>query len=717
MPLLLLLLGIFSVGSSAVDIEQIESVTIIGSKIAATEVPGAASFLSNQDLKKTIDTDIHKILSLVPGIFFRAEDGHGLRPNISIRGTSMDRSAKITLMEDGILIAPAPYTSAAAYYFPTPGRMNAVEVLKGPSAISQGPSTIGGAINLVSTPIPELPSGNIAQEFGDNDMSRTHAFYGGTTGNLGALIEVHEHSSDGFDSIAGVDRDTGFNKSDLMAKLRYSWGDHEVTLKIIEADESSEQTYVGLSQLSFQNDPRKRYGMSQYDEMANAANQKALIYKGRIGMLDIIATSWTNDYHRDWFKVDKANNLKEHGIADGIDNVIAAANDGNKDAQEILDGKKAVQVQLKHNNRYYRNEGLQLQASANFSNHKITFGLRDMKDAESRYQWYECFDQISASKNSALYACGSGYSGANNRLRETVATSFFIQDTLMLGKFAITIGQRSENYRQVENRWLDGTASRNIQDSIYSNKKSRGDYQTSGLGFTYSVNNNLKLIAGFHEGMSPVFNGDAEEADNLELGFRYNNDLTLLEIIYFSSDYQNLVGTCSNSSGGNCEAGASFSGGEVDVSGLEITSSWVLEGNNIRYPISIAFTSTKAIFNNSFSNDDYWGTVMTGDNVPYIPSSVLAIQAGVLTESGWSGYLRLLDHGGACSSAACGTYERIGPYSFVDLTLRKSINNALDLYGVIENIMNNEDIASRAPKNGARSQKPQTFKIGFSYKF
>ena len=712
-----MLLGIFSVGSSAVDIEQIESVTIIGSKIAATEVPGAASFLSNQDLKKTIDTDIHKILSLVPGVFFRAEDGHGLRPNISIRGTSMDRSAKITLMEDGILIAPAPYTSAAAYYFPTPGRMNAVEVLKGPSAISQGPSTIGGAINLVSTPIPELPSGNIAQEFGDNDMSRTHAFYGGTTGNLGALIEAHEHSSDGFDSIAGVDRDTGFNKSDLMAKLRYSWGDHEVTLKIIEADESSEQTYVGLSQLSFQKDPRKRYGMSQYDEMANAANQKALIYKGRIGMLDIIASSWKNDYHRDWFKVDKANNLKEHGIADGIDAVISAANDGNKDAQEILDGTKAVQVQLKHNNRYYRNEGLQLQASANFSNHKITFGLRDMKDAESRYQWYECFDQISASKNSALYACGSGYSGANNRLRETVATSFFIQDTLMLGKFAITIGQRSEYYRQVENRWLDGTASRNIQDSIYSNKKSRGDYQTSGLGFTYSVNNNLKLIAGFHEGMSPVFNGDAEEADNLELGFRYNNDLTLLEIIYFSSDYQNLVGTCSNSSGGNCEAGANFSGGEVDVSGLEITSSWVLEGNNTRYPISIAFTSTKAIFNNSFSNDDYWGTVMTGDNVPYIPSSVLAIQAGVLTDSGWSGYLRLLDHGGACSSAACGTYERIGPYSFVDLTLRKSINNALDLYGVIENIMNNEDIASRAPKNGARSQKPQTFKIGFSYKF
>ena len=73
--------------------------------------------------------------------------------------------------------------------------------------------------------------------------------------------------------------------------------------------------------------------------------------------------------------------------------------------------------------------------------------------------------------------------------------------------------------------------------------------------------------------------------------------------------------------------------------------------------------------------------------------------------------------GGACSSAACGTHERIGPYNFLDLTLRKAFNNNFDVYGVIENIMNNEDIASRAPKNGARSQKPKTFKIGFSYNF
>ena len=127
------------------DLQTIESVSIIGNYDDPSDVPGSVTVISNEDLKKLIDTDIHKILSAVPGVFFRTEDGYGLRPNISIRGTSLDRSGKITIMEDGVLVAPAPYTSASAYYFPTTGRIHAVETLKGPSAITQGPSTIGGA--------------------------------------------------------------------------------------------------------------------------------------------------------------------------------------------------------------------------------------------------------------------------------------------------------------------------------------------------------------------------------------------------------------------------------------------------------------------------------------------------------------------------------------------------------------------------------------------
>ena len=75
--------------------DDIETVTIIGSQ---SDVAGAASVITNEDLQKVMDTDIHKILSAVPGLYFRTEDGYGLRPNISIRGTSIDRSAKVTIM-------------------------------------------------------------------------------------------------------------------------------------------------------------------------------------------------------------------------------------------------------------------------------------------------------------------------------------------------------------------------------------------------------------------------------------------------------------------------------------------------------------------------------------------------------------------------------------------------------------------------------------------
>ena len=716
MGLLAILFFVPAFANTNYDLETIESVSIIGTFQDPSDVPGSVTVISNEDLQKVIDTDIHKILSAVPGVFFRTEDGYGLRPNISIRGTSLDRSGKITIMEDGVLVAPAPYTSASAYYFPTTGRIHAVEVLKGPSAITQGPSTIGGALNLISTPIPTEGKGKFVQELGDNGMTRSHVVVGGESGSFGGMVEFHEHATDGFDSIANVGGDTGFQKSDMLVKLRYTSGDHELLFKFLDLDESSEQTYVGLSQASFNKNPRMRYGMTQYDLMDNDGEQESITYKGSFGNVDVVFTSFSNDYHRDWFKVDKANNSKTGGVSNSINGVIEAANAGNAIAQGILDGTQATEVKLKHNNRFYGNEGIQFQVSTDIENHSITFGYRDLEDYESRDQGYECFQQRSDGTNSALYVCGSGFTGSNNRLRETEATSYFLQDTISMDKLTLTLGYRSEEYDKVENRWKDGVSgSRKVPDSKYINKTSTGDYSTFGIGATYDMNENLKLVAGFHQGMSPVFNGDAEEADNMELGFRYNKGSTALEVMYFSSDYANLVAECKNSNGGDCDPGDTFDGGEVDVSGLEVDASWVVQGDGVSFPIALTFTSTDATFENSFDSD-YFGVVAAGDDLPYIPSSVLALSAGFITEDGWSGYLRVADHGSSCSSAQCGAFENIDSYGYIDLSIRKRMSEKLDVYGVLENVTDNEDIAARAPKSGARSQKPQTFKVGFSYK-
>ena len=717
------IIGFLVLSSLVVNIsadDEVESVTIIGTKDDVKDLPGSGAVILNDDLQKAMDTDIQKILTAVPGIYMRTEEGYGLRPNISIRGTAIERSGKVTIMEDGVLVAPSPYTSSAAYYFPTTGRIHSVEVLKGPAVVSQGPQTIGGAINLISTPIPEVNSGKFVQEIGENAMARTHAYYGASQGNFGALVEVHEHSSDGFDSIANVGGDTGFDKSDFMIKARYSSGNHTVTFKRVDLEEDSNQSYVGLSQASFMANPRMRYGATAYDKMMNDGEQTSLTYVGDFDNFDVVFTSWQNDYHRDWFKVSDFNNDKEHGEQDDINELISDANNGSANAQAILDGQLPVEIEYKHNNRYYTNEGYQFTVSTEIGVHALTVGYRDMEDSESRIQAHEYADQAADGSLSALYGY-VGLSGSNNRLRESSATSYYLEDTMDFGKLALTVGFRSEEYDQRHRRWGEGagpnlTAVRitSVRDTFAEN-----DHNTSSFGATYELSETTTLVAGFHEGMTPMFGADPEEADNMELGVRYSEGTTNIEAFYFASDYSRLAAECTLVSGASCDADESavFSGGEAEVSGLEFSGSWMLQGDNgVVYPISVNYTSTDATFKNS-SSSDYFGTVAAGDDLPYIPDSQSSIVVGFINDNGLSGNARLVNVGSSCSLAACGTYNEIEAHSYLDLNLRKALNDSMSVYLILENTLDSEDLISRAPSEGARSQKPRTMKVGFSYDF
>ena len=716
-----LLVSSFIVNVNADEEITVESVTIIGTKDDVKDLAGSGAVISNEDLQKAMDTDIQKILSAVPGVYMRTEEGYGLRPNISIRGTAIEGSAKVTIMEDGVLVAPSPYTSSSAYYFPTTGRIHSVEVLKGPSVVSQGPQTIGGAVNLISTPIPEVDSGKFIQEIGENNMARTHAYYGVNRGNFGALVEVHEHSSDGFDSIANVGGDTGFDKSDLMIKARYSSGNHSLTFKRVDIDENSDQSYVGLSQASFDANPRMRYGATAYDEMMNDGEQTSLTYVGDFDNFDVVFTSWQNDYHRDWFKVSDFNNNKDHGEDDDINELISNANNGSATAQAILDGELPVQIEYKHNNRYYTNEGYQFTVSTEVGIHSIKVGYRDMEDSESRVQAHEYADQAADGSLSALYGY-VGLNNSNNRLRESSATSYYLEDKMDFGKLAVTLGYRSEDYEQRHRRWSDpaGPNLTEVRTGPADNRDTMAynDHTTSSIAATYDLSDTTTLVAGFHEGMTPMFGADPEEAENMELGVRYSEGTTNIEAFYFTSDYSRLAAECTLVSGAACDADESaiFSGGEAEVTGLELNGSVVFQGDGVSYPLSISWTTTDATFSNS-SDSDYFGTVAAGDDLPYIPNKQSSIVAGFISDSGLSGSARLVNVGSSCSLAACGIYNQIESHSYLDLSLRKAINDSMDVYVILENTTDREDLISRAPSEGARSQKPRTMKLGFTYNF
>ena len=74
----ILFIGVLLISSFIIaqdqDVEEVESVTIIGSKDDLKELAGSGAVISNEDLEKAMDTDIQKILTAVPGLYMRREE-------------------------------------------------------------------------------------------------------------------------------------------------------------------------------------------------------------------------------------------------------------------------------------------------------------------------------------------------------------------------------------------------------------------------------------------------------------------------------------------------------------------------------------------------------------------------------------------------------------------------------------------------------------------
>ena len=693
------------------DTAGLETVTIIGTREDARAVAGSSAVLTAEDLAMFQDTDIHRVLSQVPGVYIREEDGYGLRPNISIRGSYGDRSSKITLMEDGVLIAPAPYTASSAYYFPTTGRVAGVEVMKGAAAIENGPYTIGGAINLLSTPIPQPMSGQLLAEGGDDSTYRLHANYGGTLGNWGFLLEGHTQGTDGFSDIDYVNSDSGFEKNDVLAKLRYATGAHarfyqQFDLKLAYADEESDQTYVGLTEADFDQKSTRRYGLSRLDNMDNGHKSVNFVHLIELSdTLSISTTAYYNEFTRDWYKVDKIDR-------EGINEVIICANGGNCDGmtsnygdydagytRAVLHGEAFADVYVKHNNRDYESKGIQTRLSTEFGagswSHEVKFGARYHQDFEARQQPVDQYLQGDDGSFS-LAATGS----ASRSKKESDATSFYLTDLISIGDWTVKPGIRYEDY--TINRVAD-------------------DETLLGLGVTYALTDAWQLLAGIYEGLSPSASRDSdpETATNYEAGLRYSGAQVYLEAVGFFSDYDNIIGVCTNSGGaGNtpCEAGDTENGGKAEISGVELVVGYAIVLDSAQLPLSLSYTYTDAEFKSSFVGKSVWGTVEEGDSLPNLPEHQLMLRSGLSMDNGFGGELRLRYFDETCATAACDDFDGIDEHYALDLATYYDWNERTRFYCGVDNLTGEDsDIVARQPKAGARPQRPRTFLVGVRY--
>mgnify|MGYP003323244460 FL=1 len=97
---------------------ELESITITSTHSKTSHQSSSELILNQSELARFNINDGNTILQCQPGVYTQQEDGWGLRLNVGIRGTGVERSSRITLMEDGILTAPAAYSAPAAYYSP-----------------------------------------------------------------------------------------------------------------------------------------------------------------------------------------------------------------------------------------------------------------------------------------------------------------------------------------------------------------------------------------------------------------------------------------------------------------------------------------------------------------------------------------------------------------------------------------------------------------------
>lgn len=98
------------------------------------------------------------------------------------------------------------------------------------------------------------------------------------------------------------------------------------------------------------------------------------------------------------------------------------------------------------------------------------------------------------------------------------------------------------------------------------------------------LNDKMTLVAGVHKGFTAPSNSPGvaeEEAINYELGFRYSSSTLRMEAIYFLSDYDNLLGEYTSSSGSDCTVGDAFNGDAATVRGIEFMLSSNLPGGGI----------------------------------------------------------------------------------------------------------------------------------------
>lgn len=694
-----------------------DEVIIAGTRRA--QLSGAIQVIGEEQLERTEYDDPHAVLRQVPGVFVREEDGTGLRPNIAMRGVNPDRSKKVTLLEDGILFGPAPYSAPAAYYFPMMTRMTQVRVIKGPGAIAYGPQTVAGAVDLTTRRIPVDPTLAADVALGQYGYRKVHAYAGASNEQFGLLIEGVHMGHGGFKELpSGLN--TGAAQNEWMVKGSYlvdptAKVSHEFSMKLGYSDEASNETYLGLTEADFLENPDRRYPASELDRMDNHRTHVSLTHdvNDYERSLRVLTTVYRNDFSRVWNKFNRL------GGADAGSVLSTSEDPENASYYGVLTGQSNSSgafdtLFIGPNQREYVSQGLSTRLQWNPKGklvlHKLEAGLRLHHDSIERDQ----------SERGYFMGDGELYPTPDADIQTALnrdsshAAALHLADAISLYDLTVTPGVRIEGiYSTHEDRLMDEKTERTVLAVM------------PGLGIYYGLTKDWGVLAGVYRGFSPPAPGSDDEVRpelsvNYELGTRFSRKKTRAELVGFFNDYSNLTDICTFSSG--CldqNLDRQFDAGRANVYGLEASASHDLVVEKLTFPFSLAYTLNFGEFESDFvSADPVYGTVEAGDEVPYLPrhqlNAMVGFEVGRFAAYTVFNYVAATREG--AGSEPLNQVMSTDPLLQFDAGASAQVHKSVKIYANGRNLADYRAIVAHRPY-GARPNAPRWIQAGVKAEF
>jgi len=691
------------------------------------DLPGAATVIDAQVLKKLNPIGTQEILEYVPGVSGFADDGIGnSRISIGIRGLNPRRSPRVLILEDGIPIQPAVYIYPNMYYNPPAERIDQVEVIKGSGSILYGPQTMGGVINyFTKRPRNEL-GGLLKLTGGENGYSSIFSEYGGiqlfgkkSRGELQLLYK----RGDGF-------RDNNaFQQFNSTFKLNYRQSDSKnVYLKTNINYENSNATYTGLTEWSFENNPRFNPKEDDNFDVFRAALDviqtekiSSKISKSTSTFFNFFDRKWWREYDM-FIRPESLNESNEYSAEDEV----------SKDGENGLSGWKDQTIELVRVGNGINNFGIlrKFYVAGHESSYdiehklfnipaKMNIGFRlywerfedDRKEGGSPTDrdgvYFEPIgpDSFDIIGNPAVNVLGKSHH------YETRALSGYVQESFSAGIFNFRPGLRYEVFEQERIDRLNGSSYQDQTETVIL------------PGFSLSADlYGMKLFGGVHRGYTPPSSGAInidmilvdyvdngldvlpEKSWNKEIGVKGRFPIIDFEVSGFHVDIENLIAAA--------RATAFKNLGKVRTMGVESRASIYLSTFSSLLPnINVVHTFMDSEVIEGSLSASLGKTDIAGNKLPYVPRNTLIIG----TESAFSDKVALrfdckyvskvyTDFENIESTQNKGIQGTIDPYTIFNLSANYEINKKINLFLSGKNILDTVYIGSRLHSNPIKKE-------------